>query len=438
MKRYLRSASALVTSALLLSAGTVEARLGIFDLGYGTKSKGMGGTAVANPQDSMVGATNPAGLVEVGSRLDGALQFLIPPRVYSHSNAIVGIQQQPAQQTLRGYPKLKVIPAFGWNKMVDGCRAVGFTVYSTGGQTYYKRGNPVTAGGNAALLSEKAGVELRTILTSFNFSQKLDPCHSIGASLIIGLQHLRVRGFYAFDSATSSLYPGSVTQSYDWAWGAGARVGYLGKIYDGLTIGASYTTQMAFQRMKQYKGLLPQAGRLDVPAVLSLGFAYELSPCSTFAFEYQRVFYRDLNTWHHSFNRYVNAGGAYLLGEKEGPGFGWNNHDIYKFGVDYDWDPCLKLRTGFTYSSRLYGDDQLDVNVLTQNMGRYHWSAGATWQMSPCEELDFSYFYMFRVRRSGDSQLVGVGGTGGPPLSLGRLSQRMYQHSFELNYGRRF
>jgi hypothetical protein len=56
---------------------------GYFSHGFGTKSKGLAGAAVALPQDAMVAATNPAGMVHVGSRWDVGLAAFNPNRGYT-------------------------------------------------------------------------------------------------------------------------------------------------------------------------------------------------------------------------------------------------------------------------------------------------------------------------------------------------------------------
>lgn len=70
-----RLASTAILTALVIPA-TSFATNGYFADGYGTKNKGMVGAGVALPQDAMSAATNPAGMVMVGERMDvGAAIF---------------------------------------------------------------------------------------------------------------------------------------------------------------------------------------------------------------------------------------------------------------------------------------------------------------------------------------------------------------------------
>ncbi len=52
------------------AAPTAFATNGYFQHGYGLKAKGMAGVGIALPQDALAAATNPAGMVAVGSRID--------------------------------------------------------------------------------------------------------------------------------------------------------------------------------------------------------------------------------------------------------------------------------------------------------------------------------------------------------------------------------
>ena len=59
-------------------AAPVFATNGYFAHGYGTKNKALAGAGVALPQDAMIAATNPAGMVWVGERLDVGLAIFSP------------------------------------------------------------------------------------------------------------------------------------------------------------------------------------------------------------------------------------------------------------------------------------------------------------------------------------------------------------------------
>jgi long-chain fatty acid transport protein len=65
---------------ILILAAPAFATDGCLSTGYGIKRLGQGGTGVAFPQDSLAAATNPAGMVFAGDRLNLGMTFFRPLR----------------------------------------------------------------------------------------------------------------------------------------------------------------------------------------------------------------------------------------------------------------------------------------------------------------------------------------------------------------------
>ncbi len=426
--------------ALLGLVNEAEARVGTWDVGYGTKSRGMGGVAVALAQDSMVGATNPAGVGWIGDRLDLGAQMLSAPRIYSYSNPDFSSPffggTLPSQGKFRAYPEIFVLPEAGITQWIDDDSLWGAALYTGGGESMYKRNNPIASLYGTKPLSQKLGIQLDQYFLALSYARWITPWQSVGLSLVTCAQWVNIRGLHAFDNAFASASPHHVTnRGRDWAGGAALRFGYLGEIWDGVTLGASYTTRTAMTRFKKYKGIITDNGRLEVPATLAAGVTWDWLPCSEISFEWNRLFYRDIPVWHNSINNFVFAGGTQLAGTKNGPGFGWKNIDVYKVGADYEWDCSWKFRGGYCLSQVPYKKTELDVNILTQNMARHHITLGLTYRIGECSELDIAYFHMFRTSLTGPSQLTVPTGEPGEALGLGTVTQRMYQDSVSVNYG---
>lgn len=451
MKTLKLSLLSLLTLCCVGISHNVEARAGTYDIGYGTKAKGMGGLAVALPQDSLVGAINPAGYSWICDRADLGLEFIVPVRKYTSGGTIIGYVPNPNPpppfvhgfsppgSTYRGYPLVKYIPHSGMCQYVGCGSTIGYSIYGAGGGTWYKRNNPIASGqvsgNNTTKISNKIGLELRTILSAFSYSYAFDWCnssHSVGASLIWALQSLHLKGLYAFDNAGASVYPGHVTNNgLSWSTGVGGRFGYIGKFFDRVTIGASYTTRIEMSKTRKYEGIVTNRGDLDVPPLVAVGITYDIRPCTRIGFEWQRVFYSDSQFFHNSFGKYIGVtGGTKKAGAPDGPGLGWKDMDVYKTGIDHALNDCWVVRAGYVHSPIPYSRHELDVNILTQDLGGNHLTLGATYKLSECAEIDVSYFHMFQSKYSGRSRLAAE-----PRWDL---SQRMYQDSIEFNYGYRF
>ena len=80
----------LVTAAItagIAAPSLTYATNGMFLIGYGTKSRGVGGVAIAMPQDAIAGAVNPATISYVGSRADAGMDVFLPKAFIRSPNA---------------------------------------------------------------------------------------------------------------------------------------------------------------------------------------------------------------------------------------------------------------------------------------------------------------------------------------------------------------
>ncbi len=72
--------------ALLGTLTVAQATNGYSPTGFGTANKGLGGAGVAMPQDALAGATNPAGMLYVGDRVDLGAAIFAPNRGFTADN----------------------------------------------------------------------------------------------------------------------------------------------------------------------------------------------------------------------------------------------------------------------------------------------------------------------------------------------------------------
>ena len=77
------SAATLVVCLACLVSGAAAATDGYFLLGYGTVSKGMGGTGAAVATNTLAAAANPAAMAFVGPGYDVGLGLFSPDREFT-------------------------------------------------------------------------------------------------------------------------------------------------------------------------------------------------------------------------------------------------------------------------------------------------------------------------------------------------------------------
>ena len=428
VSRLARSGAVMLAVAALPAFATT----GYFSHGYGLKSEGMGGVSTALPQDAMGGATNPAGMVFVGTRLDLGLNVFSPRR--------------EAERTGAGFPTLngKVesghdwfpIPSFGYNHLLRNDLSVGVTVYGNGGMnTSYPQGNFNCGAGAANMLcgSGSLGVDLMQLMVAPTVSWKFAPRHAVGASLLLGYQRFKAEGLQAFDNAPGfppfTQSPGHVTnRGTDDSTGVGIRLGYLGQLTDQVSVGASYSPKMRMGKFDKYSGLFADGGNFDIPENYSIGIAFTPRADWTLAADWQRIAYSGVPSVGNP------SAAAAPLGAANGPGFGWRDIDVWKLGVAWRANAQWTLRAGYAHSDNPITSSDVTFNILAPGVVKDHFTAGFTYALDPQSELTGAFMVAPRNSVSGPSLFNNVMGPG----AGGTETIRMREISFGVAWARRF
>lgn len=414
-------------------AGPALATNGYFSHGYGLKAKGMGGVSVALSQDSLGGATNPAGMVWAGSRFDLGGDVFMPKRDAERSGA--GIP--PINGKIDSDKTSFLIPELGYNHMLNSDLSLGVSVYGNGGMnTTYPQGNfqcPTPTGSfvpaNMLCGSGELGVDLMQLIIAPTVAYKLHPQHAVGLSLLLGYQRFKASGLHAFDNPQFSSTPGSVTnRGYDSSTGVGLRLGYQGRLSDMVTIGAAYAPKMKMGEFDKYKGLFAEQGGFDIPSHYSVGVAFAPTPALTIAVDFERINYSDVKAVNNPSQ--VQA----QLGAANGPGFGWQDIDVFKLGAAWRLSDALTLRAGYNKGENPITSADVTFNILAPGVMKDHYTAGFTWALDKQSEITGALMIARRQSVSGSSLFNGVFGPGaGGSETIG-----MKQSSIGIAWGRKF
>ncbi len=397
--------------ALAGLAGSAFATDGYFSHGYGMKAKGMGGAATATSDDAFFGANNPAAAAFVGNRLDLGVDLFSPRREASRTGA-----GMLPNGTSDSDSKYFLIPEFGYNRMVNNDLALGVTVYGNGGMnTNY----PAFANGSNLLGgSGKLGVDLMQLIVAPTAAYKVAPNHSIGISPLIGYQRFKASGLQLFGNMGFSSDANNLTnRGYDDSFGYGVRIGYMGKLTSTFSIGAAYASKMNFNEFSKYKGLFAEQGDFDIPENYNLGVAWDVMPAVKLALDYQRINYSGVK----SINNPSNTGA--LLGANNGPGFGWQDVDVWKLGVEYKYSQQLTLRAGYNHTDNPIQSRDVTFNILAPGVVQDHATLGFTYTLASGNELTMAYMHAFKNDV-----------TGANFLGDGTEKIQMYQDSLGVQY----
>lgn len=402
-------------------AGPVFATNGYFSHGYGMKSKGMAGVGIALPQDALAAASNPAGMVVVGNRVDVGVDWFRPKRDSTISGSFGGVVDGDYDGSGE---KNYLIPEFGYNRMINPDMSVGVSVFGNGGMnTTYDDGIPLFG-------TSEAGVDLMQLFIAPTFAMRVAQNHHLGVSLNLAYQRFEAKGLQNFTGF--SVSPGDVTnRGYDSSTGWGLSLGYLWKVTPSFWLGASYRSKTHMGKFDDYKGLFAESGDFDIPATWGVGVTFMPTQQLTVAVDVQRIEYGDVDAIANKVDCFF--AGACALGADNGPGFGWRDMTIYKLGVAYAVNPDLTLRAGYSHGRQPIPSSQTLFNMLAPGVVEDHVTLGGTWKIAPQHELTVAYMHAFKETVKGSNSIPLGGGFPG-----GEADIRLKEDSLGVAWGMNF
>lgn len=378
----------------LLAAGSVHATNGYFPHGFGVKAMGMGGASVAMTDNAFAGTNNPAIAAWAGNRIEGGLTFFSPKRSMSRTGG------GPLDASVESGQNLFYVPEFGYNRALSDKMGVGVTVYGNGGMNTEYPGGQINCGFGAANVLCGAGglgVDLMQLIVAPTLAYKLNDMHSVGVSPLLVFQQFEAHGLQGFtplSSDASKLTSGS----YSHSTGFGVRLGYLGKLNDQFSVGASYSPKINMSEFDEYAGLFAGGGGFDIPENYTLGMSFQATPAVTVALDYSRINYSGVPS-------IANPSTPVLapLGSANGPGFGWRDINVWKLGVQWQASSQWTLRAGLNVGDNPIQSRDVTFNILAPGVMTKHVTLGGTYAMSPTTEVSFSYMYAPENSVSGGS-----------------------------------
>ncbi len=415
---------AILIGALGLSASAF-ATDGYFSHGYGMKSKGMAGVGIALPQDALAAATNPAGMVMIGDRLDLGLDYFRPVRDAEITGNGAGLNGSYDGNGKRDF----LIPEFGYNKMLGWDMAVGVSVYGNGGMNTKYNTNPFGAFG----ATNPGGVNLEQLFIAPTFAMKLNKTNAVGVSLVYGYQRFSATGLEPFANALYSANPNNMTnKGTDKTNGWGVRIGWTGQVSDSVTLGATYASKIK-GTFSSYSGLFAGGGSFDIPENYGVGIAVKATPALTIAADIRQINYGKVKA---IADPLANLATGNAFGTSNGPGFGWRNMTVYKLGASYEYSKDLTLRAGYGFGRQPIPTSETLFNILAPGVVENTGTLGATWTLANKNELTVAYMHAFKKTVNGSGSIP----PGAPPGGFGggEANIRMYEDSLGIAYGIKF
>ncbi len=362
-----------LTGTLLLGLAPISAAEGTRLIGTGPIQVGTAGAGVASPQNSSWLSLNPAGLVEVSSRVDASLD-IINGRVSVTPEGLAG-------NTADGTSEDSVVvfaPAVTWVKSRDG-EAFAFGFYTLSGlamELPHSR-SALGAAGNPEFDTTS---EQRVMATSLAYARTIAPGLSLG---------LAANLLYADFHSNSLTLNGTQTagnDELDRSLGGGFSLS-LYQRWDRLSLGAIYTSRQWMQTWDKYRDLF--AGTPDQPPVLQLGLAWRPLPWLEPLLDYRWIDWSSVATF-----------GADVPDQ----GLGWRDQHILKLACNAHVREDLTLRAGVSYGRSPITESVAFANGLSVLTTEWHATLGLGWQLDETWDVQLAYLHGFanEVTDNGD------------------------------------
>lgn len=408
-------------AAFAIIAGPLTAAMatnGYFSHGFGIKAKGMGGVGIALPQDALAAATNPAGMVDAGSRVDFGADLFMPDRTVTYTSAYQGVAAGDYRSGQRHF----VVPDFGYNRLIASDLAAGVVVYGNGGMNTNYGTNLITSAGSHTYTN------LEQLFIAPTIAKKIGN-HSFGASLNLVRQTFEAKGLEAFDNANNSRYVGSVTnRGKDVSTGLGFKLGWTGQVSPTVTLGAVYQSRTKMSKFDRYKGLLAEEGGFDIPESYGFGVAFKATPKTTVAVDLSQINYGSIKSVANPGALFPAVSGT-PMGPANGSGFGWTDMTVLKVGVSHEYSKSLTLRAGYNHGKMPINSQNTYFNILAPATVEQHVTLGATWTLADKSELSLSYMHAF------SKGIAGVSNGNGQSVAGYPVDLKMKQNAIGIAYG---
>lgn len=412
--------------ALPSAAGATE---GYFQHGYGARHKALGGAGAADGRDPTTISLNPAGLVHSGNEVTAAVSAFSPRREFEGGLApgFTPAGRVESDTNWFAVPNLAASYRLAPNPFVD---VIGVSIYGSGGMNTDYPGS--TPGVFAALAIPGAsgifgfgplGVNLEQALISVAFAKSVAPGISVGVAPILARQQIKIRGLGAF--AGNSIDAAAVSNTgTDVTWGVGVRGGIEVALAPSIRVGVAGNTPIWSEPFDKYRGLFAEQGDFDIPASIQAGIAVDVTPNLTVLADYRRIWFGSVASIG---NPSTNILQGNLLGADDGPGFGWDDVDVVKLGVEWRTSPDLTLRAGYSYASNPISPRDVQFNILAPAVVQHHLTAGFEYRLDKAWSVEVAGLYA--------PENTVIGGELPPPLGNPAHTIEISMYQFEATLG---
>lgn len=362
---------------MLLAVSNAFATNGMRMIGFGPVQDSMGGASVGVNLDAASVLTNPAGIQSLGGRVDFGASYFVPT-VDMEANFGMGNNEYSSDKGA------SPVPAFGMVVPLNADLTFGLGAYGVSGM-----GVDYNMGMFGLLYTNYTNMRFAPGL-----SYKVNDMVSVGATLNL---------MYATMEYAMNNMGNTIVDMASSSFGYGATIGITVKPIEMLTVGLVYESTSYFQDFKfnQYvsdmdpftagyqPGVEENELQFNQPMSATLGFGLNPITGLVLAFDVQWIKWSEV------------AGNDLpeFSGSTTGDGdfdMQWDDQIVYKFGLQYEVMPMLKVRAGVNYGKMPLSDSNataLQANMFFPAVAEWHYTAGLGVKVAEKLTIDLGGMY---------------------------------------------
>lgn len=375
MKRLLTLIAA--AALVMASFGSALATNGMYVIGVGPISRSMAGATTGLALDASTVMTNPAGMADLGGRIDFGVTYFAPTSKYSATDFSSGSAN--AIPEMSSDTPASPMPAFGLIIPINEQFKFGIGAYGTAGMgvDYASAlyGNVTYT--NFSMMKFAPGV-------SYEFNKYV----SIGAALNVDYATM------AFNAGRSLTSGAIISHDSNSQMGIGFQVGVQVKPLDWLQIGLAYTSRQYFSDFEFNTPAGKDKLDFDLPQTIALGFGFKLHPRFRVGLDIKWINWDStMGANKPEWSSVPSGSGAWNVS--------WDNQWVFAIGAEFDATEWLKLRAGYNYAANPLSGNRAFENIAFPALIESHFTAGMGFEINKSVEINISGMYAPEVSISG-------------------------------------
>lgn len=366
--------AALVALALPGAAGATN---GMQVIGHGPVVRSMGGATVGLPLDASAVLTNPAGMSQLGGRIDFGVTYFVPSSEYR------AVDLTPFgggnTGTLSSDTGASPMPAFGLIVPINKQLNFGLGAYGIAGMGV---DYPSALYGNVTYTS------FQMMKFAPGLSYKINNIFSVGAALNLDYATLN------FDAGRSQTTGAIVAHDSNSQFGYGFQFGLLVKPVSWFQVGLAYVSRQTFGDFTFNTPYGEDRMDLDLPQNVVLGLGFMPTARLKIAADLKWINWKStMGENKPAWNKNSSGSGAWNTN--------WDDQWVFAIGAEYALTNWVRLRAGFNYAKNPLPSSRAFEAIAFPAIVESHYTLGVGFTLNPNLELNLGAMYAPKVSMTG-------------------------------------